>query len=180
MDGAVLTWLQGADGEGRLGQELDDEDLGAVLGETDTDVRVLGIRQDFHLSLHLKKQTMGVHVLRHLGEVTSCVVIVEVRVTNDGLLLGDELEVLADLLEVLLVGVVPGALLQQVLGVLVGGRVCRRVEVDLRPAKASSEVIDRLHDLSTDLAHLVKRWQVGILRVLIEVERVFIAFLLRL
>lgn len=122
---------------------------------------------------------MGVHVLRHLGEVAARVVVIEVRVADNGLLLGDELEVLADFLEILLVRVVPRPLLQQVLGVLVRRHVGEGVQIDFGSAKARPKVIDRLDDLSAHFAHLVERGQVGILRVLVKVQRVIIAVLLR-
>ena len=118
-------------------------------------------------------------MLRHLGEVTTSVVVIEVRVANNGLLLGDELEVLADFLKVLLVGVVPRSLLQQILGVLVSRHVSEGVQIDLGSAKARPKVIDRLDNLSSHFTHLVERGQVGILRVLVKVQRVIVAILLR-
>ena len=118
-------------------------------------------------------------MLRHLAEVATGVVIVEVRVADDGLLLGDQLEVLADLFEVLLVRIVPSSLLEQVLGVLVGGHVGEGFEVDLGPTEARPKVIDRLDDLSTHLTHLVEWWQVGILRILVKIERIIVTVLLR-
>lgn len=99
---------------------------------------------------------MSVHVLRHLGEVTTRRVVIKVTVTNDGLLFGDQFEVLADLLEVLLVWVVPGTLLKEVLGVLVGSIVGVGVEVDFGAVKACPKVIDSFDDLTTHLSHFIE------------------------
>ena len=122
---------------------------------------------------------MGVHVLGHLSEVTS-VVIVEMRVTDNSLVFADEFEVLANLFENGLIGVVPCLFLKDVVGVFVSCRVSVRVNVDLRSVEARSQFIDSLHNLTTNLSHLVKRWQVRILGVLVEVERIIIAIILRL
>lgn len=118
-------------------------------------------------------------MLRHFGEIAARVVVIEVRVADNGLLLGDELEVLADFLKVLLVGVVPSPLLQQVLGVLVRRHIGERVQIDLGSAKARPKVIDGLDNLSSHFTHLVERGQVSILRVLVKVQRVIVAILLR-
>ena len=170
MDRAILTRLQGVDNKGRLSDELDNEDLSAILGETDTDMGRLRIGKNLHLCLHLEQETVSIHMLSHLGEITTGLIVIQMRVTNDSLLLWNEFVVLAKLLELALIRVVPLALVQEVFGVLVCGcvRVC--VQVDLRVAVSRSEVVNGLDDLTSDLTHLVKGWQVCILRILIEIQ----------
>ena len=99
---------------------------------------------------------MGVHVLGHLGEITG-VVIVEMRVTDNSLVLANEFEVLANLFKDGLVRVVPCFLLKDVVGVLVSCRVRVWVNVDLGSVKARSKFVDSLDDLTTNLSHLVER-----------------------
>lgn len=113
---------------------------------------------------------MSIHVLSHLGEIATGSIVIQMRVTNDGLLLWDEFVVLAKLLKLTFIGVVPSALVQEVLGVLVGGLVRVGIQVDLGVSVSRSEVVDGLDDLTSHLTHLVEGWQVRILRVLIEVE----------
>ena len=84
-------------------------------------MRSLGIGQDFFLSLPLKQKTVRIHVLIHLGTVVGSMVVIEQRVANDCFLIRYEFEGLADLGELLLVRTVPGALFEQILGVLIGG-----------------------------------------------------------
>ena len=74
---AILAWLQRVDSNCWLGWKLDDEDFGAVLGKTDSDVRSLGIGQDFFLSLPLEQKTVRIHVLIHLGTVVGSIVVIE-------------------------------------------------------------------------------------------------------
>lgn len=123
---------------------------------------------------------MSVHMLRHLGEVTASLIVIQVRVTDNDLLLRDELHVSADLFQGLLVGGVPGALSQQVVSVLVSSLVRKRIQRDGRVRELGSEVIDRLEDLTAHLTHLVERGQVGKLGILVEVEGVIITLLIGL
>ncbi len=114
---------------------------------------------------------MGIHVLSHLGHITLRIVIIQVRVTDNGLLLGADFVVLAELLEGVLVGSVPSSLSQQVVSVVSSCNVDQRVHIDPWAIKTSSEVVDGFDDLTTNLSHLVKRRQVCIGGILIEIER---------
>ena len=119
-------------------------------------------------------------MLSHLGKVAASLIVIQVRVTDNDLLLRDELHVSADLFQGLLVGGVPGALSQQVVGVLVRSLVRKRIQRDGRVRELGSKVIDRLKDLTTHLTHLVERGQVGKLGILVEVEGVIITLLIGL
>ena len=98
---------------------------------------------------------MSVHILSHLCVVLASHVILKVAVTDDCFLLLHNLVVLAKLLELVLVWIVPSALSKQVIGVLVGSLVDEGIDVDSGAVKARSKVVDCLHDLTTNLAHLV-------------------------
>lgn len=76
-------------------------------------------------------------------------------VTDDCFLLLHNLVVLAKLLELVLVWIVPSALAKQVIGVLVGSLVNEGIDVDPGAVKARSKVVDCLHDLTTNFAHLI-------------------------
>ena len=69
----------------------------------------------------------------------------------------DELEALGDCLEARLVWVLPGSILEQMLGILVRGLIRDRVQVHIRPSILSSMVVDCLEDVSANLTHLFKR-----------------------
>lgn len=97
-------------------------------------------------------------MLSHLGDIASHLVVIQVRVTDDNLLLRNKLHVTANFFQSLLIGGVPGALPQQVVCVFVGSLVSEWVHRDGRVIELCSEVVDRLEDLTTYLAHLVKRW----------------------
>ena len=81
---------------------------------------------------------------------------------------------IADLLQSVLIRVVPGALSQQEVSVLERSLVSHGVDEDLRPPEGSSEVIDSLYDLTPDLAHPVKLGQVSKLRISVKVQRIVI------
>ena len=157
-----------------MSQELNNEHFGRILNEADTNVRQFGIRELLHLILHFEQETVSVHIFGHLGGVATSRLIVKVRVTDDGFACEGDVEVLADLLEDLLVGVVPSFFLQKVVGILMSSLVCEWVDMDLRAVKTSSKIVNGLHDLTAHLTHLVKGWQVRVLWVLIEVERLIL------
>ena len=118
-------------------------------------------------------------MLGHLSEVTG-VVIIKMRVTDNSLVLADKLEVLAHFFKNSLVRVVPSFLLEDVVSVFVSCCIRVWVNINLRSVKARSQFVNSLNDLTTNLSHLVERWQVSILGVLVEVERIVIAIILRL
>ena len=157
-----------------MSQELNNEHFGGIFYEADTNVRQFGIGELLHLVLHFEQETVSVHVLSHLGGIATSRLIVEVRVTDDGLASEGDVEVLADLLEDLFVGVVPSFLLEKVVGILMSSLVREWVDVDFRAVKTSSEIVNGLHDLTAHLTHLVKGWQVRVLWVLVEVERLIL------
>lgn len=163
-----------------MSQQLNNKYLRGVLCEAYTDVSDLGVGKSLHLALHFEQQTVSVHVLCHLSIVTASRVVIEVRVTHDGLLLDHELVMLANLGECVLIRVVPCALSQQVVGEFERSLIRQRVNVDLGATEASSEVVDSLDDLTAHLAHLVKGRQVGKLGILVEVQRLVILALARL
>ena len=103
---------------------------------------------------------MCIQVLLPLRQVIR--LLVYVCVAYDCLLLVEQLKALLDRLEALLVRVVPGAILEQMLGVLVSGLVRGRVQVYFLPSMLGSVVVDCLEDVPANLAHLFKRRQIVI------------------
>ena len=94
-------------------------------------------------------------MLCHLGVVTACSVIIQMRVTDNRLLFLNEFEVLADFLKDVLIGGVPCTLSQQVVGVLVGSLIREGVQVDLGTVETGTEIVNRLQDLTAHFPHLV-------------------------
>jgi len=120
---------------------------------------------------------VSIHVFGHLGVVLVSHIVLKVTVTDDCLLLLHNLVVLAKLLELVLVGIVPGALTKQVIGVLIGSLVDQGIDVDPGAVEARSEVVDCLHDLTTHLAHLVQGRQACICGIVLEVNRLTVTIL---
>lgn len=120
---------------------------------------------------------MSVHMLSHLGVVLASHVVLKVTVTDDCLLLLHNLVVLAKLLELVFVGVVPGALTKQVIGIFVGSLVDEGIDVDSGAVEARSKVVDCLHDLTAHLAHLIEGRQACICWIMLEVNRLTVTFL---
>lgn len=151
----VLTWRQGVHHDGSLGEEFHDDDFGSIFSEADTDMSRVGVRKLLHFVLHLEQQTVSIHELRHFGHVAAVVIFVGVCVTDNGLLLLNNFELLANLVKNSLIWVVVVVVLQEQVGVLVGGPIGDWVDVDLGTAETRSKVIDGLHDLSAHLSHLI-------------------------
>ena len=76
MYGTVFAHLYSVNHDGSLGEQLNNQHLSRILCKTYTDMRGVRVRENLHLILHFKKETVSVHELVHLSVVSICVVVV--------------------------------------------------------------------------------------------------------